>query len=806
MDSKARVKKENGKIEYQTLKEHSLNVAQNMEDRLLPMNLSETSKFNGLIHDEAKTQKAMQDYYERIAAGLPVVKGSVIHSFTPVIYLLEKYHNIPLNAENYWEYMASEINSYITGSHHGLFDMVSCHGDNGFLHRLSKDKGEIEYQDSLERFYNEVVSEEDLHSHFLKSAKEYKCHIENIKKCNKSKKECFYAVGQLIRTTISGLIFADRKDAREYMTGNKEKTLLPDWNANLNCLKQNIEQMNHISEIDKVRMDIFKQCLSFASNPTGIYRLNAPTGSGKTLSVLAYAIEHARLYKKQRIFLIIPSLYITSQNALAIKNNIQNKEYVLEHHSNVVIEKDDPKAEFFNLMTETWDPPIIVTTYVQFMNACNSSNSSAIARMSALLNSVIVFDEVQTISPNQISLFTQNLNFLSEQGNSTIVLSSATQPCFDEIDTPLRFSQNADMVNLTQDQIDVFKRATVLNYTTKYGMDDNEFINFCIERINKCSSTLISCNTQKEAYNAFRALEKICDKDKIHLFHLSNNMCPAHQKDIFEKMKTDLDEVIEECRKAKQAGKKIVCVATQVMNAGVDISFESAIKIMSGLDDLIQVIGRVNRAWEYKNGGTVYLVNLKDEKLANLPEIQRAQICTQSVLVNTKYGEEIEITEELIADYYRRLYKEAADEMKYYTKIDGIKVSLVDLLSNNNSFADQESKDYAFRYPFKSVGDVFKVYPDNKISIIVPYKEGEKIIDSLRLLEKNNNNFAAIKDLLNKAKQYTVDVYEYRRDALLKNGDLESLYNGNVYVLSKAAYDENVGICINEKEVTDFIL
>ncbi len=180
-------------------------------------------------------------------------------------------------------------------------------------------------------------------------------------------------------------------------------------------------------------------CKEAAGKESGIYKLSMPTGSGKTLSSLRYALSHAEKWDKKHIFFVTPLLSILDQNAAVIKKYIGDDKLILEHHSNIIRPLENTKEyDAWEYYTETWDAPIIITTMVQFLNTLFSGKMSCVRRMHSLCESIIVIDEVQTVPVKMLSLFNTATNFLHHVCNATIVLSSATQPGFNHLRYPLR--------------------------------------------------------------------------------------------------------------------------------------------------------------------------------------------------------------------------------------------------------------------------------------------------------------------------------------------------------------------------------
>lgn len=217
-----------------------------------------------------------------------------------------------------------------------------------------------------------------------------------------------------------------------------------------------------ITPIQTARRELSELCLQAASKPGGIFRLNLPTGAGKTLSGLRYALKHAEAFGKERIFFISPLLSILEQNAREIRKAIGDDSIVLEHHSDIITgELSDDELSRYELLCDSWNSPIVITTLVQFLNTLFSGKTASVRRFNSLANSVIVIDEVQTVPLKTLSLFNYAINFLSEVCNATVVLCSATQPYLEGIHRPLVECKDIIEPDIVKRYATVFKRNSI---------------------------------------------------------------------------------------------------------------------------------------------------------------------------------------------------------------------------------------------------------------------------------------------------------------------------------------------------------
>ena len=325
--------------------------------------------------------------------------------------------------------------------------------------------------------------------------------------------------------------------------------------------------------IGKARREISDRCRAMAEEPGGIYRLNVPTGGGKTLTSLRYALAHGEKWGKQRLIFTSPLLSILEQNAAVIRDFVGDDAIVLEHHSNILRTDTSDDLDQRELAVESWNAPVIITTLVQFLNTLFDGKTTAIRRFQALCNSVIVIDEVQTVPPRMLSMFNQAIDFLAKICGATVVLCSATQPCLEKTAHPIR-GEIRDLVPYDEKLWKPFRRTVI---TDAGGKTLEEIGEFAREELEQAQSLLVVCNRKDEAEHLFRAL-----RDSAEMAcHLSASMCTAHRR-----------EALAELKLALEAGRKCLCVATQVIEAGVDISFHRVIRLAAGMDSVIQAAGR----------------------------------------------------------------------------------------------------------------------------------------------------------------------------------------------------------------------
>ena len=793
MEYPAHIRKVDDKKYVQTVEEHCRGVAEIAAELLSDIGLEKTAYLAGMVHDLGKFSENFKNYIEKAADGEKVQRGSVNHTFAGVRFLLEKHSDEQLSG---FSDIVLEILAYAVGAHHGLFDCVDDNNNNGFTKRIQKDG--IDYFNAAQEFLKICCSKQDIEDLLKQSEKEFLPVFNEIEKLadNADAKiqntQITFYIGFLARLILSAIIEADRSDTSQFMNGYSEKTVKNISEIWINCIK-NVEQKLSTMPLDKpineTRAQISALCAEAGNLESGIYRLNLPTGAGKTLTSLRYALHHALKHNKKRIIFTMPLLSIIEQNAGIIHEYIGNEDILLEHHSNVIETDETGELDKRELLIESWNVPIIITTMVQLLNTLFAGKTSNIRRMQALCNSIIVIDEVQTVPDKMLSLFNLALNFLAKICNATIILCSATQPCFEKTMYPLDKSVK-DLITLTKEQETVFKRVR-LEY--KGEMDCEELADFAAGILEENNSLLLVCNTKNEAAVMFNLL---CSKIKdVKAFHISAGMCTAHRKETIKEMQEALEN--------KQ--QKVLCVSTQVIEAGVDVSFARVIRLLAGMDNIVQATGRENRNREFDGLAPGYIVRLKGEVLKGLSEIEAAKNAAANLLVKYKNSPKIYdndlMSEKAINEYYECLYGNVNDGYHDFY-IESVRDSILNLMSCNENVDSgkiPEYNKYFMHQALKTAGGLFTVFDESSIDIIVPYNRGIEIIQEVFAV--GDKDYGKLKAVLNEAKLYTVSLFKYQKIKLEEQGALIFVPSAGVYILQDGYYDELTGLNLNQSEL-----
>jgi CRISPR-associated endonuclease/helicase Cas3 len=817
--------------EIQTVAEHLLETQQLAESYGDKIGIRHITGLAGMLHDLGKYTDKFQNYI-RLAVqnpDNPPKRGGVDHSTAGGKLLFNLFHIQPQGAFDKQDFMNKALLSEVVGnaiiSHHAyLQDFLGPALESKFLDRV-RDR-ELEGFDHAVALFYEQVMEESAFFHYVNQAgAELADYMKRDDNPDIELKMMF-----LSKFVFSALIDADRTNTRCF----EEINLKSEKNSNEPMNRQQLFQtyyerlMEHINAlqsgenadttINLLRKQMSEQCEQFADKPSGIYTLSIPTGGGKTLASLRYGLKHAITFEKKHVLYVVPFTTIIEQNANEVRKIIMDDANLLEHHSNVVmneIEDIDSEANEFEdvvvnthqklkLANDNWDSPIIFTTMVQFLNVFYAEGSRNIRRLHNLSESVIIFDEVQKVPTHCISLFNQALNFLKTYASSSIVLCTATQPELDFVHNKLDIEPDAEMVHDLDHVIEKFKRVEIVDKATDDTINTEKLADFVEQKLADESSILVILNTKAVVKNLYHRLTE--GNGTTPVYHLSTSMCPAHRNHILEEVKQLLEHK-----------KPVVCISTQLIEAGVDISFDCVIRSLAGLDSIAQAAGRCNR---HGRDATkqVYVIDHEEENLKELKEIKIGKEITRKMFIDLKrdkacYGGNI-LSGHAMEIYFQKYYTELATDLNYF--IPKLRKNMTELLSvscSENTYYHSYFKEKDTFLPlflansYKTAADHFQVIKDHTTAVIVPYgdgeKEGKEIIADLNGLQSIED----LSSLLRRAQQFTINITNNDKNQLSHNKALVSFLEGKVWALTDGAYDDSYGLNLqNDSSHGGFIL
>lgn len=773
----------------------------------------------GLLHDLGKYSYEFQEYLVSAVgyvdpdqddfADARTQKGKTDHSSAGAQLawrILSPQRGLP-------QVVAQWLALCIASHHSGLIDCLTPSGQDRFKDRMEKSETKTHTTEAEQRADADIMAR--IHHLLNAPALQHEVMqlIERIgqrRKSHKLKGPVFFymQLGLAVRFTFSCLIAGDRIDTAHFKNPNgvrfRQGGAYHYWPALADRLERHLASMPAKHAIDAQRQAISDACLNAASRPAGIYTLSVPTGGGKTLASLRFALHHAAKRRLDRVIYIIPYTSIIDQNAEVVRKILEteaplgnSRRTVLEHHSNLGAEQQTYENK---LLCDDWDAPVVYTTMVQFLEALFGAGTRGVRRMHQLANAVLIFDEVQTVPMRCTHLFNQALNFLVQEGNSTVVLCTATQPILHQVDASkgaLILAPKAELIPDADNLFQTMKRVEVYDERKPGGWSDAELARLAIASLHEQGSCLLIVNTKKAARKLYqRVVSEIGSED---VYHLSTDMCPKHRKAVLKQVIKGLNE----------PGRRVLCISTQLIEAGVDVDFRVVIRFLAGLDSIAQAAGRCNRHGR-PDPGHVYVVNPEHEDLKFLPDIADGREQAQVILDRYKldpdsYGHNL-LSRRAMREYYEHYFLQREKEMSYPLNRESYYgATLLELLSTQNTaketYARQQKEEppYLMLHAHMSAAQAFKAIDAQTESVIVPYgKEGQTLIEDL--IVQFNEPDAGPRDietaakLLQRAQQYTVSIYPRALDPLISKRVASALGNTGMYYLDDRFYDAQFGL------------
>ena len=513
-----------------------------------------------------------------------------------------------------------------------------------------------------------------------------------------------FALGTFIRMLYSCLVDADFLDTESFMkNGDTGRNSGESMETLQNRLEKHISEWLKNTDTDTIngrRTEILKNCIKEGKQKEGIFRLTVPTGGGKTLASLAFALEHAVKNHKDRIIYVIPYTSIIEQNAQVFRE-ILGEDNVLENHCNVDYESSE-EFKPMQLASENWDKPVVVTTNVQFFESLFANKSSKCRKLHNIANSVVILDEAQMLPMDYLKPCTAMLQELVDGYRTSIVLCTATQPTLDAF-----FRENALIKELCprmEEQFQFFQRVNYQNLG-KIRWDD------LLEKLKRENNALCIVNTKKAAQMIYKEI------DGEGIYHLSTSMYPKHRKRVLKKIRERLKN-----------NEKCIVISTSLVEAGVDLDFARVYRQIAGLDSMIQAAGRCNREGKRKlSDSMVYIFDLEE----SYPVQSQRQQMDVSKGILQDYADIADL--KAITDYFTRLYHYRG------TSLDKKKIM--------DEFQKMECN-------FAKVAKEFRLIEENTRMIFINREpEADELLQELRIK-------GVTRERMRKAGQYCIQVYD----------------------------------------------
>lgn len=724
--------KEDGQWVIQTNDEHQKGVAKIAASFAEPFGLSSWGYALGILHDKGKERMAFQQYIRK-ANGIPTDDNRYYdehtHAFVGGILAKELMGKVGQDL------LVNQIISHHTGLH-DYIDVEETLQEKQLPKEINKDNIDIDKSRmirELEEFGKVILKGEIEHLHHLS------------------------------RMLFSCLIDADRLDTEMFMSVELWKkraysTKVIDLIAKLEAYIQTLQLNAMDSEVNRIRRKVQEQCDKTASGEKGFYSLTVPTGGGKTLSSLSWAMKHAVSHTMSRIIIAIPYTSIIVQTASLLKE-VFGEENVLEHHSNFNPDdiKDENIREKAKLATENWDYPIIVTTNVQLFESMFSNRPSDCRKLHNIVNSVIILDEVQTLPADFLQPIVDALKAYQKMFGVSILFTTASQPVLSgEIEGTNPQVKLKGIERITEIIPDEFALYDKLRRVELDIDDTSKTYEEIAAKVSEHDKVLCIVNTRKDAKELYDRLP-----DEGVKLHLSRMMCPAHVNETIGKIKALLQD---------ESTPIVRVIATQLVEAGVDIDFPVVFRQESGLDSILQAAGRCNR--EGKNSiGRTYVFSL--ERPIPPGSMSEANDARKNLPKQSDW-----FAPSTMEEYFRRLYK------------------------RKDTFDKKKIACYLYKpreLRFATASNEFKLIDDDSISLIVNWKNSLDLVDELK-------DSGYTYPLMKRLAQYTVGVRRFAFKELVKAGFVEEILDGVYVLMDKARYNNATGLDISNYRAEEVLI
>jgi len=718
------------------LDDHLLDVAELAANFASAFNSQDWARLSGLWHDLGKFREKFQQYIKTVSgydadAHIEGMPGRVDHSTAGAIHAIEK-----LGPQG-------RILAYLIAGHHaGLPDWNSFEsGQSSLLQRVEDGKKKGYLQEALLAAPATSILEQPRPVSLPPQG----------------------SLALWIRLLFSCLVDADFLDTEKFMDEGKHGR-----RANYPSLPKLVAEFDrHMTgkaakasdtPVNRIRAEVLRQCRDKAAEPSGLFSLTVPTGGGKTLSSMAFALNHAMHHGKGRVIYVIPYTSILEQTANEFRKIFGN-ENVIEHHSNLDPDKEDSRSR---LATENWDAPIVVTTNVQFFESLFAAKTSRCRKLHNIVNSVVVLDEAQLLPPEFLAPILHVMQDLSHNYKVSFVLPTATQPAFSP--RP-KFAGLKDVSELMDNPGQLYANLKRVEAELPADFNAARTWESIAEDLQQYDSILCIVNSRKDC----RELHALMQKDTIHLSAL---MCGQHRS-----------KVITDIKQRLKDGIPTRVISTQLVEAGVDIDFPMVYRALAGLDAVAQAAGRCNREGALPGMGKV--VVFVPPKPAAPGLLRKAQQSGQEIM---RLTEGDPLTRERFEAYFRH----------YYASLNSLdEADIIGLLDMNNQAEARKAE-----FNFRTAAEKFRlIKEEGQTAIIVRYGESPSLIAALEASQ--NMEPHQRRGILRRLQRYTVNIREQECKQLLASSDIREIFPGTYVQHSDTLYHPQLGLLMSKDVVFD---
>lgn len=571
-----------------------------------------------------------------------------------------------------------------------------------------------------------------------------------------------------IRFLFSVLVDADRLDTERFM--DNQRSQFRRGYEPIEILKQKLDGFlkNKTAQlspdisntpVNQIRARVLASCRQAAKNDPGAFTLTVPTGGGKTLSAMAFALAHAERHGLRRVIVVIPYTSIIEQNAGEYRLAL-GSENLIEHHSNLDIVEykkrhGEEETRRMELSSENWDAPVIVTTTVQFFESFFSNRPSRCRKLHNIARSVIILDEVQTLPPEYLMCILDALNELTKHYGCSVVLSTATPPALAERE---RFEWGLkDVREIMPDADALAKELNRVEYSWPDADSPPVSWGGLSEELSPYEQVLVVVHRRDDARELAEKLRLLLADNSV--YHLSALMCPVHRAEVLARVKDKL-----------YTGKPCRLVSTQLVEAGVDVNFPVVYRALGGLDSMVQAAGRCNREGQLDRG-RVIIFRAPSKPPSGTP--RKAMEIVEGLL--RKSGGRLEVsTPHIFAEYFRSLY--------FGSELDA---KGIQTLRQEFKFADVARE-------FRLIEDGFTQ------SVVVPYNQAQARLEELRKKGPSRHTLRSLQP-------FVVNIYPKAFQRLSSSGALTEVAEG-LFALNPVfdhLYTSNYGLTVGDEIVPD---
>jgi len=545
------------------------------------------------------------------------------------------------------------------------------------------------------------------------------------------------------RMLFSCLVDADYLDTEQFMDEEKSRQrshypYLSSLAPRLFDFLDDLEQKAPQSSVNEIRAEIRRACERKADSPKGLFSLTVPTGGGKTLSAMAFAMRHAIKHGQRRIIYVIPYTSIIEQTGHTL-SRVFGHENVIEHHSNLHPEKETFRSQ---LASENWDAPIIITTNVQFFESLYAAKSSRCRKLHNIINSVVILDEAQLLPPNLLMPCVESMNELVRNYGVSLVLATATQPLLPNLEPAL------EIIPPEMNLYDRLKRTKIV--FPESTIRPKDWVSLA-ERLQQHEQVLCIVNTCRDCYDLFKLMPE-------GTYHLSALMCGAHRSAIIQSIRLRL-----------QKNLPTRVISTQLVEAGVDIDFPVVYRALAGLDSIAQAAGRCNREGVLNKSGKLGEVQVfMAPRPAPRGLLRKGEDTTCEMFEDMKNPDQPGAVFRYFRLFYSRINDAGSDFRELLTK---------DV--NPNLFVQ-----------FRTAAEQFKLIDDQaQRPVIVRYGDSNHYINRLRYA-------GPCREITRALQRFTVNIPVQVAEAMQSDGRMEEIEPGILIQCGLKIYDEKTGLAV----------